>query len=219
MPAIGVFVMDLNATEQQISLKPWRTAENELQAVENFFGEKVRMLPFITPAKLQKKLLTFDYGFDDLANIFVDRSQNMEAVMEQLLQHPEVKRCVVMLEKLLAQSVFKRVTRTQPFCTSCKDDSEQLQRICPQPYISVLFSGGIDCTILALLADRFVDGDASIELINVSFGKNMPREWIDYTYEEVCTLGEKLTINDYDTPDRITSKISANELKQLCPNR
>lgn len=219
MPAIGIFVWDLGTKNGSLRLKPWRAAENELQAVSTFFRKEVQVLSLVTPAKLQKRPLDFDYAFDDLAMHFVDKSEGMIAVMQKLLTHPEVQRCVITLETLLAQSVYRRVSRTKPACSKCIAETVDVQKTCPEPYISVLFSGGIDCTILALLADRFVHKDAPIELINVSFGTKMPREWLDYTYDEVCDLGEKVTIKDYNTPDRKTSKISLNELKRLCPDR
>jgi hypothetical protein len=35
--------------------------------------------------------------------------------------------------------------------------------------LAVLFSGGIDCTILALLADKYIPLDEPIDLLNVGF--------------------------------------------------
>ncbi|KPJ12257.1 Asparagine synthetase domain-containing protein CG17486 [Papilio machaon] len=65
--------------------------------------------------------------------------------------------------------------------------------------IGILFSGGLDCTILALLADKYVDKDQPIDLINVAFGIN-----------------ENST---FDVPDRITGRQSYEELKSVCQSR
>ena len=50
--------------------------------------------------------------------------------------------------------------------------------------VAILFSGGIDCTVLALLADSYVPKHQPIDLLNVAFPKNNK--------------------NNYDLPDRKT---------------
>lgn len=78
---------------------------------------------------------------------------------------------------------------------------------CLHPTIGILFSGGIDCTILALLANEFIEEHRSIDLINVSFEK-----------VRNCALLEGTKIN-YDTPDRLSGKQTLLELQSLCPQR
>ena len=53
--------------------------------------------------------------------------------------------------------------------------------------VAILFSGGIDCTVLALLADLYVPKHQPIDLLNVAFPKNNK--------------------NNYDLPDRKTGLI------------
>lgn len=52
--------------------------------------------------------------------------------------------------------------------------------------VAVLFSGGIDCTVLALVADEFVPQEEPIVLLNVAF--------------------ETPKSGDFDVPDRITGR-------------
>ena len=54
-----------------------------------------------------------------------------------------------------------------------------------------MFSGGIDCTVLALLADLYVPKHQPIDLLNVAFPKNNK--------------------NNYDLPDRKTG-LKVNEM-------
>ncbi len=58
---------------------------------------------------------------------------------------------------VLADSVRRRVTNIS---THQKAD---------QAHVAILFSGGLDCTTLALLADRYVPREQPIDLLNVGF--------------------------------------------------
>ena len=64
---------------------------------------------------------------------------------------------------------------------------------CDHASVAVLFSGGIDCTVIALLADRYVPSHQPIDLINVSFAPG--------------------------SPDRLTSLLAHAELRSLRPDR
>lgn len=76
--------------------------------------------------------------------------------------------------------------------------------------LAVLFSGGLDCTVLARLASEKLPLDQAIDLINVAFenpriasqNKGMPQQ----NLYELC-------------PDRITGRKSFAELMSVCPER
>jgi asparagine synthetase B (glutamine-hydrolysing) len=90
----------------------------------------------------------------------------------------------------LRDSVRRRVVNIPlpPLSAACGDN------ICR---LAVLFSGGIDCTILAYLCDAFVPSGEVIDLLNVSFAEQ-----------------------DYDSaPDRQTALQSLQELQSRCPER
>jgi len=99
-----------------------------------------------------------------------------------------------------------------------------------QARVAVLFSGGIDSTMLAFLANRHVDPAEPIDLLNVAFEnprkiavkaegnigglpkrerKRKMREGVEYSSMEVS----------YDVPDRLTGLQEVEELKRLCPGR
>jgi len=71
---------------------------------------------------------------------------------------------------------------------------------CDHAKIAILFSGGIDSAILALLASKYVESDEPIDLLNVSF-------------ERPAGSG------NFECPDRQTCLITLEELKSLCPTR
>ena len=77
-----------------------------------------------------------------------------------------------------------------------------------QARIAILFSGGLDCTLLARLAHEIVPLEQSIDLLNVAFQnprihKNLAPSESPY---ELC-------------PDRITGRASHEELEEVCPGR
>ena len=107
--------------------------------------------------------------------------------------------------------------------------------------IGILFSGGLDCTVLASLADELVPEGEPIELINVAFENKrvvaarsqVPKKVSSKTSKETNSvisggaakeekLGEAAAtvINPYEIcPDRITGRSSYAELQQTCPER
>jgi asparagine synthetase B (glutamine-hydrolysing) len=73
--------------------------------------------------------------------------------------------------------------------------------------VAVLFSGGIDCTCIALLVHQHLPPEECIDLLNVAF-------------ENPRTLqANKQTVNMYDVPDRKTGRLAYVELKRLAPHR
>ena len=111
-----------------------------------------------------------------------------------LLQEQSVVTIVDSLTKYLSESVKTRV-RTQPdMCQNCVTSNVFCEKHCT---VGILFSGGLDCTILAALAHHHIPIDQSIDLLNVAFTKT----------------------KNFNTPDRITSQKSYEELCALFPQR
>ncbi|KAG6002693.1 hypothetical protein E4U21_002846 [Claviceps maximensis] len=76
--------------------------------------------------------------------------------------------------------------------------------------VAVLFSGGLDCTILARLASDLLPGDQPIDLLNVAFeNPRIAAQHKGMSQEELYEL----------CPDRITGRKSFAELVQICPTR
>lgn len=89
-----------------------------------------------------------------------------------------------------------RLKRQPNKCKDCLKDSVSP---CYHSSVGILFSGGLDCTILAFLANKYVEKQQSIDLLNVAFKKD--------------------DSSSYDVPDRLTGKQSHAELKKVCPQR
>ncbi|KAJ7169626.1 asparagine synthase-domain-containing protein [Mycena filopes] len=87
--------------------------------------------------------------------------------------------------------------------------------------LAVLFSGGIDSTVLAFLAHRYVPLDEPIDLLNVAFEN--PRKVKVRTVGNI-TKGQKKPQKPvpnppplYMVPDRVTGLQELEELRRLCP--
>lgn len=98
--------------------------------------------------------------------------------------------------------------------------------------VAVLFSGGLDCTVLARIAHEYVDPNEPIELLNVAFEnlrvakaaennsnpgkKKKDGKETDQSVEVAAVVPQDV----YDLcPDRSTGLQSYEELKKTCPER
>ncbi|KAL5334716.1 asparagine synthase-domain-containing protein [Aspergillus crustosus] len=78
--------------------------------------------------------------------------------------------------------------------------------------IAVLFSGGLDCTLLARLAHDILPVEETIDLLNVAFEN--PR------VVAAAANGSEATVSAYENcPDRITGRAAFAELQRICPAR
>ncbi|KAH8650125.1 asparagine synthase [Xylariales sp. PMI_506] len=79
--------------------------------------------------------------------------------------------------------------------------------------ISILFSGGLDCTVLARLVDEILPSSQGIDLINVAFQNGR-----DAASQQ--SLSDEDAHKVYEgCPDRITGRKAFAELKAACPLR
>lgn len=75
--------------------------------------------------------------------------------------------------------------------------------------VAILFSGGLDCTLLARVAHDILDHTLTIDLLNIAFEN--PRTMQSQTRTDVSA---------YELcPDRITGRASFGELQTICPQR
>lgn len=111
------------------------------------------------------------------------------------------------LERLLRRSLSVRIKtiprRPQPEYLASPINSAKL---------AVLFSGGLDCTVLARLAHDFLDADEAIDLLNVAFQNPRVHGHATNTDDQQASPYEQC-------PDRITGRASFAELQIVCPSR
>lgn len=76
--------------------------------------------------------------------------------------------------------------------------------------LAVLFSGGLDCTVLARITSEILPSGQPIDLINVAFeNPRIASQHRGHSREELYEL----------CPDRITGRKSFAELLKTCPGR
>jgi asparagine synthetase B (glutamine-hydrolysing) len=81
---------------------------------------------------------------------------------------------------------------------------------------AILFSGGVDCTVLALMADRVLPSGYPIDLLNVAFEN--PRVLAAAAKQDKSQIAKQESLYEL-CPDRKTGLSSYNELLTLCPAR
>ncbi|PWY95104.1 asparagine synthase related protein [Aspergillus sclerotioniger CBS 115572] len=107
------------------------------------------------------------------------------------------------LEEKLRQSLALRIQNVrEPPTTSLKSNVK----------VAVLFSGGLDCTLLARLSHEILPEDEVIDLLNVAFEN--PR-----VAAAAAGKGEAAGSVYENCPDRITGRAAFAELQKVCPGR
>lgn len=204
IPPLGLFKWDLS--KNSLSLYRWNekydeTFAEQLTEVQSILGHKIEVSTPIAPFWLTLNYSNqWKFNFEELIS-----SDNSDNIFEKLLSNETVEGCCNELIFKLKRSMVSRLTATPSKCRICleKDDVS-----CSHAKVGILFSGGIDCTILACVANDIIDQNLPIDLINVSFEK-ISRS--NAKQEEVAI--------DYSTPDRVSAKQSLVELQRLRPNR
>lgn len=205
LPPIGVFCMNLNTEE--IQLHPWQSLNEthleQLNDSQSMFEKDIEIKSTIASPWLVKELFDSSryYNFEDILRDHIKNTSN--EIFERLLDNSNVLSICDEVIMRLENSLSDRISATPSVCREClKLKSNE----CVHARVGILFSGGIDCTILAVLTDKRLDSNQPIDLINVSF-------------EKVNRSNSKIAPIDYNTPDRISARDSLEELKRMNPNR
>ncbi|KWU45883.1 hypothetical protein RHOSPDRAFT_15885, partial [Rhodotorula sp. JG-1b] len=95
----------------------------------------------------------------------------------------------------------------------------------PAARVAVLFSGGLDCTVIAAILDRVLPRDEAIDLITVAFENPRSLKAREQTLQHPPKGPSRHLENTaqplgpYDVPDRLTARDAWRELRELAPNR
>ncbi len=221
VPPIGIFCLNLSvdACDFEIKLNAWQDLSShehfneQLKSLEKLFGNRIllkeNLEPFWMTANDNR---SNDYSFIALLNEHTNESP-LE-ILTLLSESQEISSVCDELISLLTNSLKQRVEATPSLCKNCIKSKFSKASVavisCDHPKIGILFSGGIDCTILAVLADKFIDKTSAIDLVNVSFEKIVRNQ---------LAKKQQTTSDSYETPDRLTSRQTLNELLELCPER
>lgn len=129
-------------------------------------------------------------------NFFKTNSNSSDIlnIMDDLLLNSSIGESVDQLLDLLIKSCEKRIKICKNICKNCTTED-----LCSKKHakVGILFSGGLDSTVIAYIANKFVSHEEPIDLLNVAFNRN----------------------GSFNVPDRNTAIMSFRELSSLCPNR
>ncbi|XP_062390541.1 asparagine synthetase domain-containing protein 1 [Sardina pilchardus] len=146
--------------------------------------------------------------------------------LEEILKQSENVEKVTKLIEVLGEAVRRRVQSLpsgRPFVDQSGLNNEA--------DIAILFSGGIDSMILAVLADRHVPAGKPIDLLNVAFKLQEPKMQTqsakkgrksnnkDQTDDEHPKQRDHNLTRCFDVPDRITGRAGLLELQNISPER
>ncbi|KAI9738631.1 MAG: hypothetical protein M1834_008136 [Cirrosporium novae-zelandiae] len=141
------------------------------------------------------------------------------------LRTPIMQRLSQPMNKKLPNSIIPALNFTSPSISAlqtelCKSLRLRILDIPTPPFlndqaigakVAILFSGGLDCTLLARLAHDILPVNETIDLLNVAFEN--PR-----IIAAAKANGDIANVYDL-CPDRITGKSSHAELERICPER
>ena len=113
---------------------------------------------------------------------------------------------VAKLENLLLESLALRILNI-PELTFVND----VDHIAHPAKMAILFSGGLDCTVLARLAHELLPASETIDLLNVAFENPRIHKPIENEQDSNASFEA--------CPDRTTGRASHHELCRVCPGR
>lgn len=196
LPPFGVCCIELNSLETR--LFPYELNHpnmSQLQTLKEIL--QINICKEFRPEWRDQPCHVEDFCFKDLC-----RNLKTPDVFDELLKLPIIESTCETFIRLLSNSVSERIAQTPKRCKNCISSSS----LCCHSHIGILFSGGVDCSMLARLADKFIDSHKPIDLMNVAFEK------VNYSNQKSETI-------DWNVPDRLTGIETLEELRRLCPGR
>lgn len=220
VPAIGIFVMNLNNSQINLACYPWKEPDlrftDVIEALETNLNVDINIKETILDSHSLMTNLHLHPNPGELEYLEnIPYNKDFNKTLHHLLENQEINERVKRLTELLHQSVKIRIQKKPNYCKDCiKVVLNSGSIICTHSKIGILFSGGLDSAILAAIADKYVSESESIDLINVAFEKPVSNQKISHTNGE-----KENVIQKYDVPDRKTGRQTYSELLRICPSR
>ena len=216
--AHGLYSIDFSSTTLddgfKVNLVPWlHLSEDDLSSLH----------PVIEVEKHVKlgSCLKHSLNMSLPSTAILEQLDSLPATLEQ---HNLEAFCVVLgssidqLQEVLTQAVQRRVDKCPPCCQQCTASPS----LCHHPRIAVLFSGGLDSAMLALLLDSCLPKEETIDLLNVAFPNKVcssdnGKARLKAKHKPSSVVSPSSV--SFEVPDRIAGKECWQQLQQLRPHR
>ena len=189
LPALGLYSCKLSEDGQfdQLQLYPWDSInvdQNKLESLNcEILSESIKC-----PVMVKSKIDLFPMD---------DCGSKEQELFDNLLGISDISKYVLNLEIILEDAVRTRLLHQPNLCKDCVFTTSGDQE-CPHEAVGILFSGGLDCCVLAGLAAKMTPSSKPLHLYNVAFQQSN---------------------GGYEVPDRITGLQAFSEIKQLYPDQ
>lgn len=148
LPPLGIFCMNLKTEE--ITLNPWQPMSvihmEQLEELKHILQSEIVVKPSIASPwliKQQHEESAQSYNFERILQDCIKKTAN--EIFQQLLANADVTSVVDEIERRLEHSISDRILTTPSECRQCLQSNGTH---CSHARIGILFSGGIDCSIL-----------------------------------------------------------------------
>lgn len=223
VPAVGLYRIDLKTIAEAISFEvyPWDkpgSGEDDETTWETVHSDCIARTNH-SRLVITSPVTPLNMSMPDVSEPEPTNDQNGKDLHQILASHEQSSEVLGLID-VLSEAVRRRV-QSLPFVEAAEPPNKDTAKV------AILFSGGIDSMILAALADRHVPIHESIDLLNVAFklqepkqqkanGKKSKKHNLD---KELENCGTKSVAHPYDVPDRITGRAGLEELRSLNSKR
>lgn len=211
VPAVGVYRLDLRSCSQQeswtVELYSWGCLDSDF--TWEGFSSSVSFV--VNNSGLSSPVPPMNMSVTDMETKYCNSGQTSLDDLKELLKSTRKRETVCRLIDVLGEAVCRRVLHLPHQCGT------------DQAQVAILFSGGIDSMILAVLADRYVPVEQPIDLLNVAFklqesktNQSSGKKGQNNKNEKESHMSHE---SKFDVPDRITGRDGLRELRTLSPSR
>lgn len=190
--ALGIYQMNLNSTSTTMGLSPWKNWKTVDPTAA--WTVPVQFYPSITSTLQTLSLEKLDRAYTSI---------------QQYLDSIEGADYVHQLQSNLEKAVSERMQAQPKLCKNCCWKYNQQQQ-CIHCKTAILFSGGLDSTILALLAAKQLSDDNDR---NLNENVSSPGGGLD-----LINVAFQQPDGQYDVPDRVTALQAFEELQSIYPS-
>ncbi|VEN57632.1 unnamed protein product [Callosobruchus maculatus] len=192
VPSIGTFCWNLITGDLMVI--PWqyrnKNFETKLEDLKGFLKQDLSVEGVLPP---EESAIQTEIDSNNTTVLHIVEGLDTDLAFHKLLNIDKWLNNINKLEILLQKSIKARVSGIPNSCSNCLNKNVH----CKHAKIGILYSGGVDCSVLAILLDKCIDSESPIDLMNVAFDES----------------------NQYNAPDRLTGLQGLNELRQICPER